>query len=97
MNVLKFHQDCSRVITTATFDEKLRKLQLFNEIYLQNSDWVCNYPYFMQYVICKHVISFKINVMIEAVPPQHDATDLYYRKKSGRPKKAPSTLTIDSS
>ena len=46
--------------------------------------------------MCKHVISFKINILNEAVPPQHDATVLCSRKKRGRPKKVSSALHMDA-
>ena len=90
------HEDCSRVIAKLTFDEQLRNFKLLYEIYLLNSEWVCSCPYFMQYGMCKHVISFNINILNQAFPPQCDATVLCSRKKRGRPKKASSALHMDA-
>ena len=49
----------------------------------------------MQHGTCKHIISFKLNVLSHAVPEQYDITALCTRKKRGRPKKVSSVLTVD--
>ena len=49
----------------------------------------------MQCGFCKHVISFKINVLYHPVPAQYDATVLCSKKKRGRPKKVSAAWNID--
>ena len=65
-------------------------------VYAHNDKWICSCPYHMQYATCKHIISFKLNVLSHVVPDQHDITALCSRKKRGRPKKVSSALTVDA-
>ena len=90
------HEDHSRVTSKSTFDEQLRHFQLLCEVCLLNSGRVCSCHWFVQCGMCKHMISFNINVLHQAVPPQCYATALCSRKKWGRPKKVSSALSMDA-
>ena len=95
VDAVQLHADYSKINPTASFDEQIRMVQYLCEIYLHNDKWICSCPHHKQHGTCKHLISFKLNVLSHAVPEKYDITTLCTRKKRGRPKKASSKCTID--
>ena len=75
--------DCVNVEQLQSFDQLSEK---FNE------EWHCTCPYFMQCAKCKHLISFRLNVLKEKVPTECHMGRLLSRKKRGRPKSVPRAL-----
>ena len=63
-----------------------------HETHFHNDEWNCSCPYFLEHCCCKHLISFKINVLKEKVPQPHCIGRLLVRPKRGRPKTVPHFL-----
>ena len=75
-----------------SFDQLFEKFKHIYDIYLFNDKWHCTCPCFVEHAMCKHMISFKLNVLKEKVPPEKHMSKLLVSKKRGRTKTIPGDL-----
>ena len=89
-NVL--HMNFLTVDNVHSFDLLIEKCKSMHEMHLNNGEWNCTCPRYIEYATCKHKTSFKLNVLKEKVPVEYYMGRLLSRKKRSRPKKVPSAL-----
>ena len=92
VNIL--HANYAHTAHDEGFDSQIARFSHVCEIHLFKDKWCCSCPCFMQFGMCKHVISFQTVVLKQEVPAEYHIVRLRSRAKRGRPKKVPSSLNF---